>query len=57
MTALAQVTFVEDDDVIETFTTDRANDALDVGFCQGDRAAVATSVIAIASTRHWLDPV
>ena len=31
----AQVTLVEDDDVIETLTTDRANDALDVGILPG----------------------
>jgi hypothetical protein len=38
------VTLVEDDDVIETLATDRANDALDVG----NRAAATTSLIAIA---------
>ena len=27
----AQVTLIEDDDVIETFAADRANDALDIG--------------------------
>ena len=27
---VAQVTLVEDDDVVETFATDRANDALDI---------------------------
>ena len=27
----AQVTVIEDDDVIETFATDRADDALDIG--------------------------
>ena len=27
----AQVTLIEDDDVIETFATDRAGDALDIG--------------------------
>ena len=27
---VAQVTLVEDDDVVETFATDRANDALDM---------------------------
>lgn len=27
----AQVTLIEDDDVIETFATDRANDAFDIG--------------------------
>ena len=31
----AQVTLVEDDDVIETFATDRANDAFDIGVLPG----------------------
>jgi hypothetical protein len=38
----AQVAFVEDDDVVQTFAADRADEALDIGFCQGDRGAVTT---------------
>jgi hypothetical protein len=39
----AQVTLIEDDDLIETFAADRANDALDIGIlprrsrCSDDR--------------------
>src|SRR5712671_6108775 len=47
----AQVTLIEDDDVIETFAADRADDALDIGILHGDRGAVTTSSIAIAWTR------
>ena len=31
----AQVTLIEDDDVIETFPADRADDALDIGVLPG----------------------
>jgi len=47
-----QVTFVEDDDVVEALALDRADDTLDVRFCQGERGAVTTSVMPIASTRQ-----
>jgi len=32
---IAQVTFVKDDDVIQAFAADRANDALDIGVLPG----------------------
>ena len=44
----AKMTFIEDDDVIETFATDRADDAFDIGVLHGDRGAVTTSSMAIA---------
>jgi hypothetical protein len=47
----AQVTLIEDDDVIETFAADRADDALDISILPGDRVAVTTCSIAIAWTR------
>jgi hypothetical protein len=47
----AQVTLVEDDNVIQTFTADRSDETLGKGFCQGERGAVMTSVMPIARTR------
>jgi hypothetical protein len=38
----------DDDDVIQTFTADRTNDAFDVG---GERAAVTTSLTSIIQLR------
>jgi hypothetical protein len=47
----AQVTLIEDDDVIETFAADRADDALHIGVLPWGRGAVTTSSIPIAWTR------
>src|SRR5262245_65688299 len=47
----AQVTLIEDDDVIEAFATDRSNDALDIGVLHGDRGAMTTCSMAIAWAR------
>ena len=35
---------IEDDDVVQTLAADRADDAFDVGICQGARGAVRTGV-------------
>ena len=37
---LAQVGFAKDDDVIQAFSTDRANQPLACPLCQGDRGAI-----------------
>ena len=42
---------VEDNEVVQALTPDRANGSLDVGFRHGERGAVRTSVMSIASTR------
>jgi hypothetical protein len=47
----AQVTLIEDYDVIEAFTADRADDALDIGVLPRRSRAVTTGSIAIAWTR------
>ena len=36
----AQMGLAEDDDVIEAFTADRADQSLRIPFCQGDRGAI-----------------
>ena len=37
---LTQVGFAKDDDVIQAFSADRANQPLACPFCQGDRGAI-----------------
>ena len=39
------MTFVKDDDMVETFAPVRTDDALDVRRLPGERGAVSTSVI------------
>ena len=46
-----QMALVEDNEVVQALTPDRANGSLDVGFRHGERGAVRTSVMSIASTR------
>jgi hypothetical protein len=48
----AEVPFVDHDDVIEAFPSNRPDDALGEGFCQGARGAMRTSVIPRPS-RTW----
>ena len=48
----AQVTLIENDDVIETFATDRADDALDVGILPW-RSRCSDDLL----DRHRLDPI
>ena len=47
----AQVMLVEDDDVIQAFAADRADEALDIGSLPGARGAVTTSLMPITRTR------
>jgi hypothetical protein len=51
----AQVPLIEDDDVIETFAADRADDAFDIGVLPGRSRRSETSSIAIAWTRSRND--
>ena len=46
----AQMALVEDNDVIQTLAANRTYDAFGYALCQGERGAVTTSVIPIAST-------
>jgi hypothetical protein len=43
----AQVTLIEDDDVIQTFAAVEPMRRSTYGFCQGDRGAVTTSLMPI----------
>src|SRR6266481_4237190 len=47
----AQMALVEDHDVIDTLAANRTDHRSTHAFCQGDRGAVITSVMPIASTR------
>ena len=47
-----QMRLVEDDDVIETLAANGADQALDVGFCQGLDGAERTSRMPIVATRR-----
>ena len=46
-----QMALVEDQDIIQTLAANRTDHEFDVSFCQGERGAVMTSAIPIASTR------
>jgi hypothetical protein len=48
-----QVAFVEHDDEIEAFSTDRPDDALGKEILPGARGAMRTWRMAIRSTRRW----
>ena len=47
-----QMHFAEDDDVIEAFAADRADQPLRMPFCQGERGAVGRSRMPIAESRR-----
>jgi hypothetical protein len=47
----AQVIFANDDQMIETLSANRADDAFDVWILEGDRGAVISSSICISFTR------
>ena len=46
-----QMALVEDNEVVQTFAPDRAMARSTYGFCHGERGAVRTSLMSIASTR------
>jgi hypothetical protein len=48
----AQVHVAEDHDVVQAFSSDRADEAFDGPFCQGDRGAVGRSRMPMAARRR-----
>src|SRR6266851_5949694 len=49
---LAQMALVEDEEVVQTLAAYRTDDPLDVSILPGERGAVMTSTMPIASTRR-----
>ncbi len=51
-----EVSFVEDDHVVEKLAADGADHPLGEGFCQGERGAVRTSAMRMPFTRRRKSP-